>query len=263
MTLSGMVAVVTGGASGIGRAVCRRFAAEGAKVAVADLSLEAAQAVAAEIGGLAVAADVSRAADVEALVARVTESLGPIDLVFSNAGLFAAGDEGAGDEVWSRAWDVHVMAHVHAARAVLGGLLARGRGTIIATASAAGLLTNLGAAPYAVTKHAAVAFAEWLAVTYGDRGIRVACLCPMGVRTQMVEPVRAAGDALASVLASGPVLEPEAVADEVVRALAGDRFLILPHPEVGEMWRRKADDVDRWIRGMRRFKAKLAEDGAR
>lgn len=254
--MSGQVAVVTGGASGIGRALCVRFAAEGARVVVADLGHEKAAEVAREIGGMAVAADVTRAADVQALVARVEAELGPIDLFCSNAGIFAIGTEDASDAMWQRAWEVHVMAHVHAARAVLPGMLARGRGTILATASAAGLLTNLGAAPYSVTKHGAVAFAEWLAVTYGDRGIRVACLCPMGVRTPMVD-AGDGGQAVTSVAASGSILEPEAVAEAVVRGLADGRFLILPHPEVGDFWRKKATDVDGWIGGMHRLKARI------
>jgi NAD(P)-dependent dehydrogenase (short-subunit alcohol dehydrogenase family) len=259
MERKGRVAVVTGGASGIGRALCVRLAADGARVVVADLALEAAEAVAREVGGLAVAADVSRAAEVERLVARATDEIGPVEMFFSNAGIFAVGDEGAGDDLWQRAWDVHVMAHVHAARAVLPGMLARGHGTIVATASAAGLLTNLGAVPYAVTKHGAVAFAEWLAVTYGDRGLRVACLCPMGVRTAMVDAARDAVDAVSSVVASGALLEPEVVADATLRGLDEGRFLILPHPEVGEYWRRKAADVDGWIRGMQRLKRRVAE----
>jgi NAD(P)-dependent dehydrogenase (short-subunit alcohol dehydrogenase family) len=219
-----------------------------------DRDAGAAEAVAAEIGGTALAVDVSRGAELAAALGRAEATLGAIDLLASNAGFSAGGDVDAPDEMWQRAWDVHVMAHVVAARTVLPGMLARGRGTILATASAAGLLTNLGAAPYAVTKHATVAFAEWLAVTYGDRGIRVSCLCPMGVATPMLETDHIA---VASVKASGAVLDPDAVADIVVRGLEAGRFLILPHPEVGDFLRKKATDPDGWIAAMQRFKNKL------
>ena len=234
--------------------MCRRFAAEGARVVVMDRDAGTAEAVAAEIGGTALAVDVSRGAELAAALGRAEAVLGSIDLLASNAGFSAGGDIDAPDAMWQAAWDVHVMAHVVAARAVLPGMLARGGGTILATASAAGLLTNLGAAPYAVTKHATVAFAEWLAVTYGDRGIKVSCLCPMGVATPML-----AADhiAVASVKASGAVLDPDAVADIVVRGLESGKFLILPHPEVADFLKKKATDPDGWITAMQRFKTKL------
>src|SRR5579862_3221849 len=187
MNLKDKVAVVTGGASGIGRALCRRFAAEGARgVVVADVDAAGAEKVAHEVGGLAVRVDVSREGDLVELAARATAAYGAIDLFCSNAGIILEGGVETSDSEWQRIWGINFMAHVYAARAVLPGMLARGEGYLLQTASAAGLLTQIGSAPYAVTKHAAVAFAEWLAVTYGDRGIRVSCLCPQGVRTKML-----------------------------------------------------------------------------
>ena len=254
MKLAGKVAVVTGGASGIGRALCRRFKADGARgVVVADLDGAGAQAAASEIGGIAVAVDVSREADVTGLVERATEAYGGIDLFCSNAGLAMEGGVETSDADWQRIWGVNFMAHVYAARAVLPGMLARGEGYLLQTASAAGLLTQIGSAPYAVTKHAAVALAEWLAMTYGDRGIRVSCLCPQGVRTNMLA---GAEHGVGRMLLEG-ALEPDQVADAVLSGLEAERFLILPHPEVGDYFRRKADDYDRWLRGMRRLQAKL------
>jgi NAD(P)-dependent dehydrogenase (short-subunit alcohol dehydrogenase family) len=245
------VIVVTGGTNGIGRALCRRFAAEGARrVVVADVDAEGARQVADETGGLAVPTDVGIETDLVRLVERATAECGPIDLFCSNAGIGGvAGGVGVADADWQRIWEVNVMAHVRAARAVLPGMLARGQGYLLQTASAAGLLTQLGAAPYAVTKHAAVAFAEWLAITYGDQGIRVSCLCPQGVRTNLLRDVRGGiGDLLRA-----NALEPEAVAEAVIKGLAEESFLILPHPEVAEYFRRKASDYDRWLRGMRRL----------
>jgi NAD(P)-dependent dehydrogenase (short-subunit alcohol dehydrogenase family) len=276
--LEDRVVVVTGGASGIGRAMCRRFAAEGARaVVVADLVAEGARAVAAELndsaGGseattraMAVPTDVCREPDIVALVARTEETHGPVDLFCSNAGIAIGGGAEAPDESWERIWQINVMAHVYAARAVLPGMIARGEGYLLNTASAAGLLTNLGAAPYSVTKHAAVGLAEWLAITHGDAGIKVSCLCPQGVRTAMLleglDPTAAdAGDqsfpAGQVVLASGEMLEPEDVADAVVEGLREETFLILPHSEVGEYFRHKASDYDRWLRGMRRLQQRL------
>ena len=254
MKLQNKVAVVTGGASGIGRALCRRFAAEGARgVVVADLDALGAAQVARETGGLAVTTDVSREADVVQLAERAVAASGAIDLFCSNAGIALEGGIETPESDWRRIWSINLMAHVYAARAVLPAMLARGDGYLLQTASAAGLLTQIGSAPYAVTKHAAVAFAEWLAITYGDRGIRVSCLCPQGVRTNMLtEAQNGAGRFLLE-----GALEPEQVAEAVVEGLAAERFLILPHPEVGEYFRRKADDYDRWLRGMRRMQAKL------
>jgi NAD(P)-dependent dehydrogenase (short-subunit alcohol dehydrogenase family) len=257
MELAGKVVVVTGGASGIGRALSRRFAAEGARgVVVADLNGTDALAVADEIGGLAVSTDVSVEADIVALVERTTERYGPIDLFCSNAGIGVGPGIDTPDEDWNRIWRVNVMAHVYAARAVIPAMLARGEGYLLNTASAAGLLTNLGAAPYSVTKHGAVALAEWLAITYGDRGLKVSCLCPQGVDTPMLRGSidQGAGQV---VLRGGAMMQPEQVADAVVDGLRAESFLILPHPEVAEYFRRKAGDYDRWLGGMRRLQAQI------
>jgi NAD(P)-dependent dehydrogenase (short-subunit alcohol dehydrogenase family) len=250
MQLRGAVVVVTGGASGIGLALCRRFAREQARVVVVVDRDPAADDVAREIGGRAQAADVGKAADVERVVRDTVGEYGRIDLFCSNAGM--GGGSGGLDTTaadWQRIWDVNVMAHVHAARTVVPIMIAAGGGYLLHTASAAGLLTQIGSAPYTVTKHAAVAFAEWLAITYGDQGIRVSCLCPQGVRTPMLENAPAS---IRSLLGDS-ALDPDDVADAVVTGLAEERFLILPHPEVATYVRRKADDHDRWIRGMRRL----------
>jgi NAD(P)-dependent dehydrogenase (short-subunit alcohol dehydrogenase family) len=252
MELRNKVAVVTGGGNGIGRALSRRFAAEGAAgVVVADLDGDAAARVAEEIGGLAVTTDVSVEADIVRLVDAATTRYGRVNLFCSNAGIGVDGGAEASDADWQRIWQINVMAHVYAARAVLPAMIERGEGYLLQTASAAGLLSQIGSAPYSVTKHAALAFAEWLAITHGDAGIRVSCLCPQGVRTGMLEKAR--GGAF---LRDG-ALEPEQVADCVVKALAEERFLILPHAEVAEYFRRKADDYDRWIRGMRRLQERI------
>jgi len=265
MDLAGTSVVVTGGGSGIGRAMCLRFADGGAAVTVADLDRDAADVTAetvADGGGraLSIGCDVTDEAEVVRLVTAAEESFGPIDLFCSNAGVAVSGGPEAPDEDWQRSWEVNVLAHVYAARAVLPSMLARGRGYLLQTASAAGLLTNLGTAPYSVTKHAAVGFAEWLAIAYGDAGITVSCLCPQGVRTAMLT----AGlddTAGAAVLASGDVLEPEEVAEVVVAGLAAETFLILPHPIVRHYLQQKVDDYDRWIRGMRRLQARLTTGG--
>jgi NAD(P)-dependent dehydrogenase (short-subunit alcohol dehydrogenase family) len=259
--LAGKVAVVTGGASGIGRALCHRFTAEGASVVVADVDAPGAAAVAKEIGGLAVPGDMSVEADVTALVDAVLLSFGRIDLFCANAGILwgvrpddpaAVIGPDAPDEAWERMWRVNVLSHVYAARALVPVMIDQGGGHILVTASAAGLVTVLGNAPYALTKHAAVALAEWLAITYGDQGLRVSCLCPEFVRTAMLE---GAGNRMAG---SPGIVEPEAVADLVVEALGDERFLILPHPEVAEYFRRKADDYDRWLAGMRRLQTRYS-----
>jgi NAD(P)-dependent dehydrogenase (short-subunit alcohol dehydrogenase family) len=258
MELRGKVAVVTGAANGIGRACAARFAAEGARVVVADLDGDATERAASEIGALGVATDVSVEADVRHLVERTEAELGPIDLFHSNAGIGVNGSINAPDEDWDRIWKVNTMAHVYAARAVLPSMLERGDGYLVSTASAAGLLTQIGNASYSVTKHAAVALAEWLAVTYGDRGIKVSCLCPQGVNTNML---RGGSDidrtSASAVRAGGDVLEPEQVADVVVRAIRDETFLILPHPEVATYLQRKTSDYDRWLGGMRRLQARV------
>jgi NAD(P)-dependent dehydrogenase (short-subunit alcohol dehydrogenase family) len=257
MIVRDTIVVVTGGASGIGRALAQRFVREGARaVAIVDRD-EGAHDVAHQIGTRAYLADVG----VEDQLARVVQEIhgeyGAIDLFCSNAGIGGGrGGLDTADDDWQRIWHVNVMAHIYAARAVLPAMLAAGRGYLLQTASAAGLLTQIGSAPYAVTKHAAVAFAEWLAVTYGDQGIKVSCLCPQGVRTPMLD---GAPPAVRELLGES-ALDPEAVADAVMAGLGDERFLILPHPEVAEYFRRKANDYDRWIRGMRRLQQRIAGD---
>ncbi len=253
MKLQGKHAVVTGGASGIGRALCRRFAAEGARgVVVADLNGEGAEAVATEIGGLGVGVDVADEAQIEALVEQAIERNGPIDLFVSNAGIGTPGGVEVSNADWERIWQINTMAHVYAARAVLPAMLERGDGYLLSTASAAGLLTQIGSAPYSVTKSAAVALAEWMSVTYGGRGIKVSVLCPQAVRTGMTT-----GSRPGSAHVDG-MLEPEAVADCVLEALAEERFLILPHETVRTYMQRKAGDTDRWLRGMRRLQERIS-----
>jgi len=253
MELKSKVAVVTGGANGIGRALCRKFAAAGARgVVVADLDAGGAGRVAAEIGGLAVPADVSVEADIFKLAEKATSAFGRIDLFCSNAGITLEGGAEVSDSGWQRIMAINLMAHVYAARAVLSAMLARGEGYLLQTVSAAGLLTSIGSAPYAVTKHAALAFAEWLSITYGDAGIKVSALCPQGVRTDMLPRfLKTDGEALRE-----SALEPEQVAEAVVAGLAKEQFLILPHPQVAEFFQRKASEYDRWIRGMRRLREK-------
>ena len=257
MQIKDAVVVVTGGASGIGAALARRFAAEGARsIVVVDRDLMAAQTVADEIDGVAELADVTDVIAVNGLVDRTLAREGHIDLFCSNAGITTGVGLDDPDGLWQRAFDVNLMSHVHAARAVLPGMLERGQGWLLNTASAAGLLTSPGDAPYAVTKHAAVALAEWLAITYGRRGIGVSVLCPMGVATPLLMDPLAAGDPGAqAVAASGEILTAEQVADAVVAGLTDGRFLILPHPQVGTFWAQKASDPDRWLAGMRRLVA--------
>lgn len=250
MEIRDRVCVVTGGASGIGRAMATRFLAEGAEgVAIADLDGAKTETVAREIGALGMGCDVSREEDVRALVSRVEAEFGRIDVFCSNAGIAWLGDEHAPNEDWQRNWDVHVMAHVYAARAVVPGMAQRGEGYLVNTASAAGLLSHVNSATYAVTKHAAVSLAEWLSIRHRDEGIRVSVLCPQQVRTPMTQG-REAG-----VAAVDGAMEADEVADHVVRAMAEESFLILPHPQVLEYMRRKVNDYDRWLRGMRRLLA--------
>jgi len=256
MELSGKVAVVTGGARGIGEAMCRRFAAEGAAaIVVADVDRRALEVASELPSAHAVLADVAVESDVGRTVDEALRVYGRIDLFCSNAGIFTAGGEEVSDDDWERIWHINVLSHVYAARAVVPAMLAAGGGYLLQTASAAGLLTQIGSAPYSVTKHAAVAFAEWLAITHGDQGLKVSCLCPQGVRTRMLDA--AEGPARSFVAATA--IDAARVADAVVEGLRAERFLILPHPEVAEYFRRKADDYDRWLRGMRR----LQRDGLR
>jgi len=245
------VIVVTGAARGIGEALVRRFYKEGARAVVAaDLDGASAEKLAAETGGFGMRVDVGREADIQRLVAETVARYGQIDLFCSNAGVFIPGGIDAPDADWLKMRDIHLLAHVYAARAVLPGMVARGDGYLLQTVSAAGLLTSLESVIYAVTKHAALGLAEWLSVTYGDAGIKVSALCPQGVRTDMLmqDPD--------NFLVEGSV-SVEQVADSVIEGLASEKFLILPHPDVAEYFRRKANDHDRWLRGMRRLRAEV------
>lgn len=268
MQISGRVVVVTGGGGGIGAGLCRAFATAGASgVAVADIDEAAATSVAGDIAAagtpaFAMRVDVGVEDDVRALVQRTEEELGTIDLFCANAGIMVAGGIDVADDDWDRIWRVNVKSHIYAARAVVPGMVARGGGYLLHTASAAGLLTQLGAAPYAVTKHAVVALAEWLSVTYGDAGLKVSCLCPQAVETAMTGPMSrlAKHEAIgAGSAASDGMLQPADVAAAVLEGIADERFLILPHPQVATYEKRRADDRDRWLRGMRRAQAALAD----
>jgi NAD(P)-dependent dehydrogenase (short-subunit alcohol dehydrogenase family) len=253
MHIKDKVCVVTGAASGIGEATARAYAEAGARgVVVADLksSRERLAKVAGDIDGLAVTCDVGEEADIQALVAAAQDKYGPIDIFFSNAGLSRKGQETASNADWEVSWRVHVMSHVFAARALVPGMLARGSGYLLNTASAAGLLASLNSMPYGVTKNAAVALAEHLAIQYGDRGIRVSVLCPQSVQTGMTT----AGPSAARV---DGVMQPEDVARIVIEAMAEERFMILSHPTVQEYVLRKASNRDRWLAGMRRLRDKI------
>jgi len=256
MELADRHVVITGAGRGIGRALALRFADEGARaIVVSDLDEATARSVAEETGGLAVTADVGREEDIRALVARAEEANGPIDLFFSNAGITGpSGGPEVLDADWEEMWRINTLSHVWAARALLPGMLERGEGYLASTASAAGLLAQLGALGYTVTKHGAVAVAEWLSMTYGDRGIRVSCLCPQYVRTPMVTDGELPLDKLEAV---ATILEPEQVADIVVEGIREECLLILPHPEVGTYMSHRGDDHERWLRGMRRLQAYL------
>ncbi len=253
MKLADRVIVVTGGAHGIGRALCERFARESPRgIVVADLDFDRAKQVAEEIGGLAVACDVAKEDQIQRLVADTESKYGPIDLFCANAGILSPGGLELPDDQWRQMFDVHVMAHVYSARAVVPGMLDRGGGYLLHTASAAGLLTAIGAAAYAASKHAAISFAEWLAVTYGDQGLQVSCLCPMGVWTDMLS-----GEHPEAKTLQANAVQPSAVADLVVESIEAEEFLILPHPEVQKFFQHKASDYDRWLRGMKRLRAEM------
>lgn len=259
--LQGRGAVVTGAAGGIGRALATRLVSEGARVVVNDLDADALAATAEEIGAVAVPGDCSSDEGVRALVDAATAELGRIDLYLANAGIDGqtGGDSlQAPDEAWARILDVNVMAHVRAARLLVPSWLEsrdeHGHGgRFVVTASAAGLLTMIGSAPYSVTKHASVAFAEWLSITYGHRGVTVQAICPQGVRTRMLED---AGP-LQELLSADQALAPEEVAETWIASLEDDRFLVLPHPEVARYYAARAGDTDRWLAGMRRLQAGL------
>ncbi len=258
MDIRNRVVIVTGGASGIGKALCERFAQEGARaVVVADLDAAGAEAVARSIGGLGLGVNVASEADMQQLVRTATERFGQVDVFCSNAGIIARADEDASNTEWQRHWDVNLMAHVYAARAVLPQMIARGEGYLVQTASAAGLLSQVNAAPYSVTKHAAVGFAEWLSIAHGDKGIRVSCLCPQGVLTPML--LGKDGNQRAHSFLGADAVTPEAVAAAVVDAMREERFLVLPHAEVLTFLQRKTADYDRWLRGMRRLRARVME----
>jgi NAD(P)-dependent dehydrogenase (short-subunit alcohol dehydrogenase family) len=252
MEVKGKIAVITGGASGIGAALARRFHAEGAKaVAVADLQADLLNEVAAEIGGLAVPCNVANEREIQALVAKVEQELGPIDIFCSNAGIARLGEEDVANDEWQLNWDIHVMAHVYAVRAVAPKMAERGSGYLINTASAAGLLSHIQSATYSVTKHAAVAFAEWVSIKYRDKGVIVSVLAPQAVRTPMTD--RPDGASVASV---DGMIEPEELADCVIETMEREEFLMIPHPIVRNYMMRKTEDVDRWLIGMNRWRNK-------
>lgn len=255
MIVEDKVVVVTGGAAGIGAALCRRFAKEGARAVVAaDINVAAATAVADEIGGSAVVCDVRRESDIIRVARFAEEKFGGIDLFCSNAGIIAIGGVECSNEDWQRIWEVNVLAHVLVGRAVIPGMIKRGGGAIMITSSAAGLLSQIGSLPYSVTKHAAVGLAENLAITYGDRGIKVFALCPQAVRTAMAGPD-------GGVAAVDGLMEPDVLADAVIEGLQKEEFLILPHPEVKLYMQRKTADYDRWLQGMRRLQARFLSGG--
>jgi NAD(P)-dependent dehydrogenase (short-subunit alcohol dehydrogenase family) len=245
--------VVTGGGGGIGAALARRFAAEGAQVVVADLDGDKAAEVAAEIKGTAFAGDVASVDGVAKLISAARETLGEIDVFCANAGIAPFGGPESPEDVWARTWEVNVMAHVRAANQLLPAWLERGKGHFIATVSAAGLLTSLGSAPYSVTKHGALAFAEYLAATYQHRGITVQAICPQGVRTAMLESTGTAGQ----LLMAASAIEPEQVADALFTAIDEKRFLVLPHPEVADYYAARATQTDRWLGGMNKLQRKV------
>ncbi|MFD7992891.1 SDR family oxidoreductase [Streptomyces mexicanus] len=248
--VQGAGVVVTGAGGGIGAALARRFAAEGARVVVNDLDADKARSVAEEIGAVALPGDAS------SVVAEARHALGgTIDVYCANAGVGTGGSEAAGEEAWARAWDVNVMAHVRAAEALVPAWLERGSGRFVATVSAAGLLTMVGAAPYSVTKHGAYAFAEWLSLTYRHRGIKVHAICPQGVRTDMLDATGSVGDLVLRPTA----IEPQDVADALFKGIEEDRFLILPHPEVAGFYQARAADPDRWLVHMNRIQQKWEE----
>jgi len=253
MDIKEKIIVVTGGSSGIGRALCRRFAQEGAKaVVVADVDEEGAKAVAQEIKGIAVSCDVRSEDDVIHLIDATEERVGPIDLVCSNAGIIVLGGVEVPNESWQRIWEINVMAHIYVARAIIPRMIERGGGALLITASAAGLLSQIGSTPYSVTKHAAIGLAENIEITYGDQGIKVFALCPQAVRTKMTRDHRGGG-----VAGVDGLMEPEQLADAVMDGLRSESFLILPHPQVETYMRRKTDDYDRWLKGMRKLQGRF------
>ena len=257
MDIAGKHIVITGAASGIGRAMAQRFHAEGAaKLFLVDLNEAPLKEVAEPLGADYCVCNVGLEHDVLATIKRAEAALGHIDLLCNNAGISVRGGPEVDTADWQRIWEINVMAHVWASRAALPAMLERGEGYILNTASAAGLLSQIGSAPYAVTKHAAVSFAEWLSITYGDRGIKVSVLCPQAVRTAMIAGNE---DGVASV---DGLMEPEALCDTVVATLAEESFLVLPHEEVRTYIQRKAGDYDRWLKGMRRLQTAYGPEGS-
>jgi len=255
MEIKDKVVVVTGGANGIGAALCRLFAAQSARVVVSDIDAAGANQVAKEIDGLSVPVDVCSEEDLNWLVIQTEEFYGPIDIFCSNAGILSPGGPDAPDASWEKSWGVNVMSHVYAARAVLPGMIERGSGYLLQIASAAGLLSEVGSASYTTTKHAAVGFAEWLHYTYATQGIKVSCVCPLGVRTNMLLNEEQAGAAV-DYLTKGAIT-PEEVADAALEGIRNEQFLILPHPEVQTFYRNKATDHDRWLGSMQKLKQSI------
>lgn len=256
-SVAGAGVVVTGAGSGIGAALARRLAAEGARVVVNDIDAGVARAVATSCGGVPAPADAASEEGAAGLIGAAREALGRIDLFCANAGVALSGGAEAADAAWEASWQVNVMAHIRAARLLLPAWLERGEGHLIATVSAAGLLTMLGSAPYSVSKHAALAFAEWLAATYAHRGLTVQAVCPQGVRTPLME----GSGPVAEMILGESAITPDAVADAVMAGIADGRFLILPHPEVARMYAGRAADPDRWLRGMNKLQRRAEEVG--
>lgn len=266
MRIEDSVAIITGGGSGIGRALAEGFAAAGAHVVIGDIDADSAQATADRIRGadaVAIEADASATADIQAMIDLAGSRFGPVDVYVANAGVIGPPGLGISDGQWDRILEVNLRAHIRAATVLVPGWAARGGGYFVSVASAAGLLSQIGAAGYAVTKHAAVGFAEWLAITYGDDGIGVSCVCPMGVDTALLQAVRDSTDSTSrlaadSIVSAGAVIEADQVAELTVDAVRHGRFLVLPHPDVLEMYRQKGADYDRWIAGMQRYQRSLA-----
>ena len=254
MILQDKVCVITGAASGIGAALARRFSQEGARgIVVADKQSKLIQKIGTEVRGEAFIGDMASETDILKLIKQAEDQYGEIDVFCSNAGIIHLGSEQASNDEWQNCWDLHLMAHVYAARYLAPKMATRGDGYLLNTASAAGLLSHVNSATYTVTKHAAVAFAEWLSIAYGDRGVKISVLCPQAVKTAMLE-----GRDLGAASIDG-IITPEALADSVIKNMENENFLILPHPQVKDYMLRKCDDPNRWLRGMRKYKAKYPE----
>jgi len=254
MRVKDKVAIVTGGSNGIGAALCRRLAQEKAgAVVVADIDVQGAQSLAGEINGMAVRCDVAKEEEIFKLVQQTEDRFGPVDLYFSNAGIMIQGLLEVANEDWRRIWEINVMSHIYGARAVIPGMLERGSGGFVITASAAGLLNQIDSTPYSTTKHAAVGVADNLAINYGDRGIQISVICPMAVRSLMTRD----GGGIAAL---DGMLEAEQVAEDVMAALEEERYMVMPHPKVKDYLQRKAADYDRWVKGMQRLRTTYPPD---